>query len=516
MQTVSQAWKAEQEKTLIEAESFVELTLNVGDPDAQADASASDNGHTAFSNVGQTVDKTAKEPVRYATLELNLWILDGKSRILPSSPPYGENGYVGNSLSGEDGTFSSPPEITISFSKVYDSILPGLTVTWGSAYEGEYADTYRVSAYNASQQVFTQTVTGNHDVTSVFMGDIQGYDRITLEVLKWSHPFHRARIEKIVVGVERTYQKKDLFNYSHSMFVDPMSASLPKSEITFELVNLNGEYDLDNQTGANKYLMQRQTVQARYGYLLGERVEWIKAGRFFLSEWDSPQNGITATFTARDGLEYMTDLYMGPSSGTLADIALAAFQQAGLPELDDGSDPWTIHSSLVNILAPSGVDLSQNSIAEVLQYVANAGCCVFYQDREGRFHIEPLPSGETDYRIDRFRSFSNAEISLTKQLKAVNVNDGQSVLTVGTAGEIQPIQNPLISAIRAPIVAQWAANYLKERRILSGPYRADPRLDPLDRVSNENQFSESTVLITQIEYTYNGAFRGSYDGRADV
>ena len=500
MQTVSQAWKTEQAKKLIEAESFVDILLIVGDPASKADASATDNGHFIASNTAQVVDSIDRVPVRYATLERNLWLGDGTFELLPAEPPYGDNGYIGDVLSGDDGTYTIIPKITISFSKVYQAVIPGLTITWGTAYEGEYASSYRVSWYSGTTLVDSETVENNKDVKSSFFADIQGYDKITVEVLKWSIPHRLARIERIVVGIERAYRKRDIFKYTHSMFVDPLSAELPKAEITFEVENLNGKYNPYNPTGDNKYFLERQAVQVKYGYKFGKNTEWIKAGTFFLSEWDCPQNGITAKFTARDGLEYMSDPYTGPSSGILMSIALAAFQQSGLPLLEDGGVAWTIDISLSGIQAASGADLSANTIAEVLQYVANAACCVFYQARDGKFHIEPLSTGETDYRIDQFNSYENAEISLTKQLKAVNVNDGQGVVNVGTAGEIQKVDNPLITAARAPVVAQWVANYLTERRVLSGTYRADPRLDALDTVTNENQFSEDTVLITQIEY----------------
>lgn len=516
MQDVSLAWKKEQQKNLITSESFVELTINVSDPDAQADAGADDNGHEVMSNVGQTVDEIFTAPVKYATLEKNFWALDGTFVVLPDAPPYGDNGYVGDVLSGADGSYTSPPSITISFSKVYQTILPGLTITWGSSYEGEHADTYKVTSYNGTTQVDSYTVTGNTDLISVFSGDIQGYNKIVIEILEWSKPYRRARISNILIGVESTFAKKDFFKYTHSMSVDPLSAELPKSEIKFEIKNLNGEYNPDNPQGVYKYLIERQAVTVRYGYRFGGVIEWIKAGTFYLSEWDCPQNGIKATFTARDALEYMGDLYTGPSSGTLMQIAVSALQQAGLHKTASGTDPWVLDSSLSGINAAQGADLSSNTIAEVLQYVANAGCCVFYQDRSGKLRIEPLKTGATDYRIDQFNSYSNAEISLTKQLRAVDVNEGQSILTVGNVGEIQPVKNPLVSSERAPVVAQWVANYLKERRILSGSFRADPRLDALDRVTNENQFSEKVVLVTQIEYSYNGAFRGSYKARSGV
>ena len=94
------------------------------------------------------------------------------------------------------------------------------------------------------------------------------------------------------------------------------------------------------------------------------------------------------------------------------------------------------------------------------------------------------------------------------------MNDGAAVVTVGTVGETQTVKNALISSERAQTVAQWAADYLENRKELSGEFRADPRLDALDRVTNINQFATSTVLVTKIEYTYNGAFRGTYEGRS--
>lgn len=516
MQQVSDSWKLAQEQTLV-PESYVEVILNVGDPESQADATSGSNGEMDFSDSSSLAEETIKNPVRYSMLERNSWLLDGSFLLLPDNPPYGENGYIGDALSGDDGSYQADaiPTITISFSQVFSALIPGISVTWGTAYE-EWAESFRITAYNGSTQVTQKTVTGNTSMTSVVNMDIQNYDKITIEVLKWCHPGRRARIEDLLIGIERTYTKSDLMSYSHTMFVDPLSAELPKAEITFEIKNLNGEYNPDNPQGAEQYLMERQEITARYGYKLNGIIEWIAAGRFFMSEWETPQNGITATFTARDGIEFMSDNYSGESTGTLMAIATTAFQQAGLPTMPDGTDRWSIDSSLSSLSAPSGVNLSEYSIGEVIQLCANAACCVFYQDRTGLFHVEPLDDGTTDYEINQFNSYSNSEISLTKQLKAVDVNNGTYVLTVGDVGETQHVTNPLISSERASVVAQWAANYLQNRKVLSGDFRADPRLDALDRVTNINQFAESVVLVTEIDYTYNGAFRGSYEGRSGV
>lgn len=516
MQTVSQAWKDEQKKTLV-GESFVEVTLSVGDPESQADAQPSDNGSLYLSDTEKLTDGSDRAPGKYLTLETNLWALDGTLYSAPMENTENNEGFISSVLCDEDSKFDELiPTVTITFSKVFTELIPGITVKWSEAY-GECAKKFRVTAYSGETVTGEAEIDNNTDITSAVYLDINEYDKIVLEALEWCIPNRRARIESVSIGIVKTYTKSELMSYTHSSFVDPLSAELPKNQIVFEIANLNGEYNPDNPAGAEKYLMERQSVDVRYGYKLDGKVEWIPAGSFYMSEWDSPQNGITAAFTARDGLEYMNDVYAGATNGTLYSIAEAAFTQAALPKRRDGGDNWYISDTLQAVTAPSTVELDEGvTIGEVLQYVANAGCCVFYQGRSGVMRIEPLGDSVTDYEIDQFVSYSNSELALSKPLKAVNINNGQYVLTVGGTGETQYVSNPFISEERAPTVAQWVADHLGNRQTLTGEFRADPRLDALDRVTNINQFAEKTVLVTEITYSYAGAFRGSYSGRAGV
>lgn len=491
----------------------MEIVLNVGDPDSQQAAQSSANGEEFFSDAASVVREVENEPVNYATLELNQWILNGKMKTMPDGPDYGHNGYVGDLLCGGGCVFDPVPVLTVDFGRVFEPLIPGITITWGEAY-GEWAEDFRVTAYNGASIVAKKTVQGNKGVTSVVELDIEGYDRITVEILKWCLPFHRSRIKSMIVGIIETFTANDLMSYTHELEVDPLSASLPVSKISFTASDVEGKYDPDNPQGAVKYLMERQELTVRYSYQLANEVERIKAGTFYLSEWQFPQSGITADFGARDVLEFMTDTYAEAYTGTLYDIASRALEQANLPRLEGGSERWTVDESLKTITVPAQKENVSYTIAEVLQLCANAACCVLYQDREGVLRIEPVAGELTDYRIDRFNSYSIGDVTLSKQLRAVDVNNGAFVLTVGEVGETQQISNPFISTERAPVVAKWAADYLSRRKTLSGEFRADPRLDPLDRVTNENRFSESTVLVTNITYTYNGAFRGSYEGRS--
>lgn len=419
--------------------------------------------------------------------------------------------YTGSWLCGPDARFDpqSGPVLTFRFPHRMEGTIPGLTITWSSAY-GEWATQYRVRVWDGEEEIFSQTAL-NSSVVSVLKADISGYTRITLEPLVWCKPCRRARIETVAFGVKVHYGKSDLLSYNADMYADPLSAELPKAEIVFRLKNLDGRYNPDNPDSISKYLMERQRVTVTYGYELDGAVERIPGTVCYLCEWDTPQNGISAGFTARSALEFMNDIYTGPTSGTLYEIAEAAFIQAELPPLWDAPS-WVIHSSLKRIWAPEEINLEDFTIAEVLQCCANAACCAFYPDRKGTLYIAPNNVHLTDYSIDRFNSYANSDLKLSRPLKAVNINRGQYVFPVNRNGEIQPVVNPLISNAQAHTVALWVGDVLKNRRRLSGQFRIDPRLDPLDIVTNVNQFSKSSVMITEVKLSYNGAFRGSYEG----
>ena len=96
-----------------------------------------------------------------------------------------------------------------------------------------------------------------------------------------------------LVGINKIYTKTDLMEFEHSQEVDPLNAKLPKISVRFGIDNTSDEYNPNNEAGMSKYLMERQEIRTRYGYKLGDSIEWIDGGVFYLSEWEAPQNGIS-------------------------------------------------------------------------------------------------------------------------------------------------------------------------------------------------------------------------------
>ena len=544
MQTVSEDWKNIHKRTLLN-ESFVEVSLNIADPDALADTKeVQDNGAIYISNSSQLTDGVDDSPVPYCTLEQNLWCLDGNRKAIPETN-FGDNCYVSDVLSDDTCIFSSKlPVITIGFSQVFNKLIPGITITWSPTY-GEFADSFEVIAYNGETVISQSEVVGNRSVKSLILTDIIGYDRIVVIVKKWCLPNHRARIEEILVGLHKVYGKTDLFDYSHTQSVDPVSTSLPKVEIKFSIDNVNGEYNPYNTNGLAKYLTERQEIKARYGLKMDDgSIKWIKGGTFYLSEWYAKQNGMTADFTARDLLEFMSATYYdkdyverfdvitspGGKGRTLYSLAKAVLTSAELPLNSDGTPKWYIDPSLDEERFTTKAPLPEDTLANCLQLIANAGECVLYQDRNGTLRIEPLKYNDTDYKIDKFNSYSKSEITLSKPIKQVNVKvytytkgeRGIESTTTEVAkrddtvavGETITVDNPLITENdRASSMASWLATHLGHRMTLDSSWRADVRLDALDIVTNENDYNTNRVCMTDVEFRYNGAFRATGKGK---
>lgn len=591
MQNVSQKWKDNQNNLLV-SESDIEVSLKLTDPDAYEDASAVDNGHASYSDTNHIVSDGIKNIRPYATLEKNLWLLDGSREVLPASN-YGETGFVDDGICLSNKTFTANPIITINFSKVHTNLLQGVTITW-SAYLDEYAEEFKITAYNGTSVVASKTVTDNTSVTSTVMVDIVNYNSITVEIVKWSKPFRRARIDEVFVGANIIFSKKDVFSYSSSYKADPISAELPKSEVKFSLNNANKTFNPYNTEGLSKYLIERQEISVRYGFKLDNGIEWIDGGKFYLSKWNAKQGGIGADFTARDLLEFLTGTYSkglyNPNGTSLYALAEDVLLDADLPVNSDGSVKWAIDEKLKTIYTVAPLPLDTH--ANCLKMIANAGGCVMYQDRTGTLRIKSLSTSVGDYTINDFNSYSKSELSLSKPLKQVDVpyyiysvateatelvkgvvkiNGTNDVLitysgvatnvtakvTNGTLnsakyytnacmlnitasgdvtvtvngytletssvmistldsidGETVSVNNPLItSQERAIAIGSWVKEYMKNRMTISSKWRADPRLDALDIINYENEYGANQMLMTNVSYSYNGAFRGSGEGR---
>jgi hypothetical protein len=267
-----------------------------------------------------------------------------------------------------------------------------------------------------------------------------------------------------------------------------------------------------------RYLLEQQEIRLRYGMTVDGKTEWIKGGTFWLSEWSTPSNGMEASFTARDAIEFMSGIYVGPRSGTLYNIAQSALEQADLSRLDDGSVRYILSNQLKNYSTDLTAEDNEYTISEILQLVAHAGCCVFYQDREGIARIEPKSEQYSGFMIEPHICYAHPEYTMGKPLKAVSVSYGENqtaTVVSGAVGEVQTVDNPMLrtqsDALR---VGEWTKSTLEHRKVISGEFRADVRMDALDNIIVTSKYASNVISVTEVSYSSTGgSFRGKYVGR---
>lgn len=333
------------------------------------------------------------------------------------------------------------------------------------------------------------------------------------------------------------YTKKDLLSFAHQQTGSLVSGELPKNHITFSLDNSDDKWNPNNPRGLERYLSERLKVVLRYGYIINGVEQWIPGGVFYLSEWNTPPNGIEASFVARDALEYMIDTkYTGDLTGTLYDVALRAIEAAEIP-VENTVEPLILGTSVLGeaVLgwSPSfGVSISDelkkysigdieykgtDSVAVILQKCANAAGCVMYQNRDGILVIGKLSYTDTGYVIPKRFSYAYPEIDFSRPMKNVSVTyqgNEVSVYTFGSTGETQTLNNDFITTKeQADVVAKWVCDSLRSRQQITGEYRGDPRFDLFDVVSVESKYGTiAGVVLTDIKYSFTGAFRTTYSG----
>lgn len=513
MVEVSDAWKDVYQRFII-PETFVEISCDVIDREAQNAAEVTVETEAMFSNSSSVVQGDVGVYPHFATLERNLWVLDGSRNVPPATGPYENRGYA--SIEGVD----SHPGLYITIPEDMSLDIPGITITWSDEY-GEYPRSFHVQARFGEQYRDSVEVENNTSHISTVNLNMSGCNQIIIYVSDWCLPDHRVRIDRVALGHRMIFTKRELLSYTHEMHGDLTSAELPQNYIKFSVDNLDGKWNPDNPQGVSQFLSEQQQVTVRYGTDVNGVTEWIKAGTFYLSEWRVESNGMEASFVARDVFDFL----LNKPYGRTMENPLSWHLRQAFSLFETGTD--LVYHLDEDIFAPNGlwgISNREDSAAEVIQMCANAACCVMWIDRNGEPHIAPLNKTQSDYTIGSALSYSHPEITLTKPLRSVVVRYGAEstyTLEVSSSGEDQTVENPMIydyedvaTEEQAVDVAWWVRDTLAPRKIISGEFRADPRLDLYDVVTVESKYGGiSPVAITGIIYSYTGSFRATYTGR---
>lgn len=483
----------------IKTDALVEFELIDVDA-AQTATPAANIPAASFTKLAQTHNRITQNSMKLATLEPNLWKLDG-SYSLPNKTDNLETGYFSNTLSDENGSYNLL--LTLTFPVLEDS--DGFTVIFDTKAE-EVADTFTLKTYNGSAETGSITITGNRETLVYIPLQSVAYNKVTINFTKTAKPYRRVRITEIVFGRIQQFRAKKIKEMRVMFETGLYMEKMPSNMLTFTIDNTDRGYNVLNPTGIYKFLQEGQGLNAAL-YINGESVNM---GRFYFETATANDDALTATVTAYD-LLYRLDktTYDNGTTGT-----------------------WTVAQAVAAVIADSGVEIVINinstlgarvikkcipegtTHREALRMIAQAGKMVLYFNRIGELrakeYIWDTPVDELTPRnmrgwpeakdtglvnnviVEGKDNFANVTYTYT----ANNRRSGQPLQTL-------KIQNPLANGND---VAEWILNCRQHRNVYNTPAQANPARDIGDciAIANVYGYSDNTV-ITKQETIYDGS-----------
>lgn len=126
----------------------------------------------------------------------NRFILNGEFNLFPRAE-VDQVGFIGASLSKEDGTFSSPVYVEETFSNVL--ILQACSVVFPTAVWDGYPVDFKIEVKQGSTAYFVKEFKGNTKREINVDGfTVNNPDAIRVTVTKWSLPYRRLRVVEII------------------------------------------------------------------------------------------------------------------------------------------------------------------------------------------------------------------------------------------------------------------------------------------------------------------------------
>lgn len=413
------------------------------------------SGQIPWSNLEQIHDKVFDNPTKYATLERDRWALDGTWDLLPDDPAQavGQMGYIGNVLSGADGTFATPPWVELKFSGV--SVLQACSVYFpGNAYDGVPED-FTVEVKQGGTAYHTRTYTGNTASTVSLEGfTVNNPDAIRVTVTKWSRPSRRMRVVEIVPGVYETWDGGMIAEFSVKQQGNVAATALPYGTCTLKIDNLSRRFEPRSKNGIFQSIEERQGIDVSLGVRLADGTdEYKRLGIFYQYSggWKTGDNGLTMQWTLVDIIGLLANReFLAPATlpTTLGGWIGALAAQLGV----NFKDRWHVdpNYTALPVTVRTADDLQGKSCGDILRWVCQAtGTWPRADASTGDLTAEPLWSEGNKVTLDNLNGYPvmKANGDVAALIFTLNDGSGTKYIVSGNAtssSETVSIDNPFI------------------------------------------------------------------------
>lgn len=479
------------------------------------------SGTASFATAAQIADRILELSHPYATMERNLWVLDGSLDVYKTGDKQGDQGWVSSLVSDPQGTFASPPWVQLNFTGV--TILQSCSVVFGTGEGYGLPAEFTVAVMVGTEVGWSRTVTGNEKTSWVFSGfTVQNPTGIRITVPRTQIPYRRARVAEIIAGIYEEWGNDDLVSVSIKQQGDPSCVSLPYGTMTLVMDNSTKRFDPGAKAGIFQSLEDRQGIKMYLGVRLPDGTdELAPVGIYyqFQGGWKTGANDLSMSWTMVDIIGMVTARDFVPPATlptTLQGWVEAIVGQLGV----NFAARCTVDPSVAGkaVTANSLDDIANLKCGELLRYACMAaGAWPRAGNDTGDLLVEPVGSGGGELTLDNLTGFPS--IQANNDLAAVNVTiyNGENPRPVYTVPGSQPsssrnqnVQNPFIhTQVRAAAAASLILSAFGGNKITTAG-RGDPsaEIGDLDTIQINRESTAQGRRIYQTLNLQNGILSG--------
>lgn len=451
---------ADTRRTYLRAEVLiVSPLLAYGEPSGDFAAS--------YAKPEQLYDRKFSGGDKYATLELNRTLLDGKMKIMPDDAVdmSGQIGVVSGKISDEDGSFSEPWTVELPISGV--AALQACTIWFaGEEMNGLPVDfTVQILAADGSVG-HTEAFTNYRSKVVVFTRfTVYNPSAIVLNVLRWSLPYTRARVMEIFPGLYELWDHRMFQAITLNQQADFSNLVMPYGTCTMLIDNSDKRFQPEAKNNMFASIEEGQSINTSIGVQLADgSVEYIPTGRYYQADggWTTGNNSLTMQWDLIDIVGLVADrVFAVPATlpTTLDGWISAAMRSVG----DDFTKLYVIADGYADaaVTARSAEDIIDLTAGDIIRYACMmAGCYCHADNATGKLIVEPVGGTGTILTLGNMTSYPNIRANERMGKLTFVLADGSNSEIVidgdsAAASNATTITNPFIrTAVQARAVAQ--------------------------------------------------------------
>ena len=394
------------------AEGYIDIMMYTQDAKVEI-ANITSNDICTYSNIEKLKNIKDYTNTTFATLEENMWLLNG--RFVNPTPGVKYNGYVSNSISNENGEFATNPTISIELSTL--SQVEDFSLILNSAVPSGYPKSIKCSFYNSNTLLASLTKDLQNETALpnvIFNVNQNNVSKVIIEFIGTRRPKRRIRLSSIMFGRVINLNQDQVVSTDYTDKCSYVPDSIPSRIFSFTMNNYSNLYNIDNPENGYINLDKNTKVLIRNGYNIhgyDEETQSIdNTDDIQEIEWDDwkelrllniTTNEDTCTFECGSVLDMMDDTYTSETFANdrrVESITDQLMQSEGLSDNtiifsnDDNGKSYGEYT--INTVLP------ELPVREIIQLLAfSIGATLLIQD-DGTIKFANL-------KLDDLKSFTN-------------------------------------------------------------------------------------------------------------